>query len=134
MKNLVATIRDISKQFWCMVGSTKHIGIKLAFKINVLTRFLLFQAIHLSSGCKQTKMCNGFTPLNPEHCSNMNPFQSLQYLKTPSCILQHLKTQIKTAWINARQYIKENPSTYIQRYSFLWIILMQTFIESWVWK
>ena len=65
----------------------KHIGIELEFKINYLTKFLLFSAIYLPCTCKKAKI--------------------LQHLATSTCILL-LKTQSlcqtdisKTVWINA---------------------------------
>ena len=47
-------------------------------------------------------------PLNPHQSSAMNLLWSLQHLKTPTCVLQHSKTQSlfkkelsKTGWKNA---------------------------------
>ena len=60
-----------------------HTGIELAIEL----------AFYSSSRCKTTKMFKGFYPLNPHQGSAMNPLQNLQQLETPTCILQHWKSQ-----------------------------------------
>ena len=71
-------IKFYFKACWCLKICIRN---KCAYEV-----FFLFEAIYLSSRCKQTKMFKGFTPLTPHH-------DLLQHLETPSCILQHLKTQ-----------------------------------------
>ena len=88
----------------------KHIGVKLAFKINLLIRFFVFQAIYLSSRCKKTKHFQGLYPLPMNHHQGlaMNSLRSLYHLKSPPVFYNiqnsnlFSKTSIiKTACINA---------------------------------
>ena len=57
---------------------------------------------------KKDQNSSGVLPPNFHQGSAMNLLQSLQHLKTPTCILQHSKTQSlfkrdisKTAWTDA---------------------------------
>ena len=88
----------------------KHIGVKLAFKINLLIRFFVFQAIYLSSRCKKTKHFQGVYPPPPESPPGLGHELVAELIspQVPTCILQHSKLNlfskmniIKTACINA---------------------------------
>ena len=50
----------------------KHLVVELAFKINNLTKFLLFSATYFSSKCKKVKIFQMLNPLNPHQGSTMN--------------------------------------------------------------
>ena len=71
----------------------KHLDIALRLQINLLTRFLLFWAIYLFSRCKKADIFQGFYPLNNHQGSALNSLRRLQNPETPTCILQHSKTQ-----------------------------------------
>ena len=87
--------------------------IEVAFKINYLTRFLLFSDTCLSSRSKKAEFFQGLYSLNPHQGSTMNLLQSLNLFETPTCIFEHSNLCSKmdineTAWMNACIYISHN--------------------------
>ena len=71
----------------------KHIGVEFAFKIKEIIRFLLCQAIYLSSTYKNARLVQGFYPLKHTRALPWtHPLRRLQPLERPTCIL-HFKTQ-----------------------------------------
>ena len=104
------TSRDLSKQIWCVVDS-KKINLSINFWSSIFIKFYykafknrlasnlhlkklgcfvstLFSAIYLCSRCKETLCFLEVYPFNPHQSTAVGQLQSLQWLKTPICILE----------------------------------------------